>query len=125
MTYDCVILVGGVAEHMKFSFVYIMTNRPFGTLYIGVTSNLVLRVSQHKQALGSQFCKLYNLDKLVWYEQHEDITIAIQRETSLKRWLRLWKLQMISEFNPDWRDLFDDLLPKPTPSFSGEDPRTF
>jgi putative endonuclease len=95
---------------MQFSFVHIMTNKPFGTLCIGVTADLTRRVSEHKNGQGSYFAKKYILDKLVWYETFENVETAIQRETSLKRWLRLWKLEMISKANPEWRDLFEELV---------------
>jgi putative endonuclease len=94
---------------MKAGYVYIMTNKPRGTLYLGVTSDLVRRVSEHKQRIGGQFARKYNLDKLVWFEVFDDITTAIQRETSMKRWLRAWKIALIEEQNPDWLDRFAEL----------------
>jgi putative endonuclease len=93
------------------SFVYIMTNKPRGTLYIGVTADLIKRASEHKQLSGKSFTARYNLDKLVWFEQFDHIDLAIQRETSLKRWYRHWKIEMIEKTNPQWRDLFDDIHP--------------
>ena len=91
------------------SFVYIMTNKPRGTLYLGVTVDLVRWVSQHKQLVGRTFTASYNLDKLVWFEQFDHIDLAIQRETSLKRWYCDWKIELIEKANPHWRDLFEDI----------------
>ncbi len=99
------------------SFVYLMTNKPRGTLYLGVTADLVRRVSEHKQLAGRSFTAHYNLDKLVWFEQFDHIDLAIQRETSLKRWLRAWKIDLVEKANPGWRDLFEDIYPT---SFSDE-----
>ncbi len=92
------------------SFVYIMTNKPRGVLYIGVTAELARRVSEHKLLQGRSFTARYNLDKLVWYEPHNHIELAIQRETSLKRYDRAWKIELIEKSNPDWRDLFEGVL---------------
>jgi putative endonuclease len=95
---------------MRRGYVYIMASKRNGTLYLGVTSNLAERVAQHKEDRGSDFVKEYNVTQLVWYEEHAWITDAIQRETSLKRWPRRWKLELIEKTNPDWRDLFADLF---------------
>ncbi|MBV9247914.1 MAG: GIY-YIG nuclease family protein [Acetobacteraceae bacterium] len=86
-----------------------MTNRPNGTLYIGVTNDLTRRVWEHRQGLGSQFVRKYYLKRLVYAEPHESIRAAIQRETSLKRWPRKWKLDLITSLNPEWKDLGDQL----------------
>ena len=93
------------------SYVYVMTNKPRGTLYIGVTADLVRRASEHKQLIGRTFTARYNLDKLVWFEKFEQIELAIQREANLKRWYRQWKIQLIEQTNPQWRDLFEDICP--------------
>src|ERR1700679_288455 len=85
---------------MRQGYVYIMASKRNGTLYLGVTSNLIERVAQHKEGRGSEFVKKYNVTMLVWYEEHALITDAIQRETSLKRWLRKWKLELIEKTNP-------------------------
>ena len=95
---------------MKTYFTYIMTNRRNGTLYIGVTSDLIKRVWQHKEKLIDGFTKAYGTDKLVHYEQFHDINEAILREKRLKSWNRKWKLELIEKTNPNWRDLFEDLL---------------
>ena len=90
---------------MHGGWVYIMTNRPNGTLYIGVTSDLPRRIWEHKEGLIPGFTKRYGLKMLAYAEFHEDIRLAIQRETSLKRWSRAWKLDLIEEQNPGWEDL--------------------
>ena len=95
---------------MRQGYVYIMASKRNGTLYLGVTSNLIERVAQHKEGRGSEFVKKYNVTMLVWYEEHALIRDAIQRETSLKRWLRKWKLELIEKTNPDWRDLYRELF---------------
>jgi putative endonuclease len=90
--------------------VYILASRPFGTLYIGVTSDLISRVVQHRDGAFDGFTKKYKVHRLVWYEQHQDIALAIQREKSLKRYRREWKLNLIGADNPHWSDLFPALL---------------
>jgi putative endonuclease len=94
----------------KLPCVYILTNKPLGTLYIGVTSNLPQRIWQHKTKITKGFTEKYNLNKIVWYEAHEDIVSAIQREKALKAWKRDWKIRIIEEMNPLWRDLYVDLF---------------
>ena len=94
---------------MRGGWIYIMTNRPFGTLYIGVTSNLAARALQHRNGIGSEFCKRHRLTRLVYAEAHSSIEDAIVREKAMKAWKRNWKLRQIMDQNPDWRDLFDDL----------------
>ena len=89
---------------------YIMTNKPRGVLYIGVTADLVARVLQHRQGIGSAFCRKYNLARLVHAESHDDIREAIAREKALKAWQRDWKIELIERDNPEWRDLFDVIL---------------
>ncbi len=90
--------------------VYILTNQRDGTLYIGVTSNLSKRVWEHKQKLVSGFTQKYCLDKLVWYEVHETMSSAISREKAMKEWKRQWKLKTIEATNPDWQDLYRELV---------------
>jgi len=113
-------------------YVYMMTNRPRGVIYTGVTSDLQGRVSQHLQGLTPGFATKYQCKTLVWYERHLGIESAIQREKSLKRYRRDWKLNLIEAFNPAWDDLFDqcqvidDLFqPRFMPEFEElpEDPR--
>jgi putative endonuclease len=94
---------------MRAGWIYIMTNRPNGTLYLGVTGDLTRRVREHQNGFGSTFTRRYKLYRLVYYEQHSDIVAAIQRETSLKRWPRTWKVRLINAGNPEWNDLSMDL----------------
>jgi putative endonuclease len=95
---------------MRRGYVYIMASKRNGTLYLGVTSDLIERATQHKEGVGSEFVKKYQVTMLVWYEEHAWISDAIQRETSLKRWSRKWKLELIEKMNPEWRDLYFDLF---------------
>jgi len=90
---------------MRRGYVYILASKRNGTLYIGVTNNLVSRVFAHKQGVASQFTKRYDVTMLVWYEEYPTVPQAIQRETSLKRWKRDWKIALIEKSNPDWDDL--------------------
>jgi putative endonuclease len=91
-------------------FVYILASKQNGTLYIGVTNDLARRVYDHKQGNGCKFTKAYDVHRLVYAEVFSDIALAIQRETSLKRWPRRWKLDLIEKMNPEWRDLYDTLV---------------
>ena len=95
---------------MRGGWVYIMTNAPFGTLYIGVTSDLARRVTEHRNGEGSAFCRKYGLTRLVYCEPFERIEEAIAREKALKAWKREWKTRRIEEMNPHWEDLFDHLI---------------
>lgn len=90
--------------------VYMMASGQHGTLYIGVTTNLIGRVVQHRLGLVEGFTRKYGVKRLVWFERHESIVPAIQRETSLKRYKREWKVNLIERMNPRWADLFPDLL---------------
>jgi len=90
--------------------VYIMASKENGTLYVGVTSDLVKRVAEHKEALIEGFTKRYAVKTLVWYERHETMESAIVRETQIKKWNRAWKLREIGAFNPSWRDLYCDIV---------------
>jgi putative endonuclease len=93
-----------------FIAVYIMTNKAYGTLYIGVTSGLLDRVRQHREGQVEGFTKRYGLTRLVWYERHARMTDAIQRETSLKRYKRDWKINLIERDNRGWLDLYPPLM---------------
>jgi putative endonuclease len=95
---------------MSGGWVYIMTNQPSGTLYVGVTSDLARRAWEHREGLADGFTKRYGLKRLVYVERHDDITLAIQREKLLKHWSRSWKVQPILRENPEWEDLSDRLL---------------
>ena len=96
---------------MKRPFVYILASKPNGTLYIGVTSDLVKRVWQHRNDLVEGFTKQYGVHDLVWYEQHETMESAILREKTIKEWRRNWKIRLITQSNPTWRDLSPDITP--------------
>jgi putative endonuclease len=86
-------------------YVYILASRIGGTLYIGVTNDLVRRVYEHREDVTDGFTKKYQVHRLVYFEQHSDIEAAIQREKRLKKWNRAWKIQLIEETNPNWDDL--------------------
>ena len=95
---------------MKNPYVYILASQRNGTLYTGVTSNLAQRIEQHRVEVVEGFTKRYSVHRLVWYEKHESMTSAIAREKAIKKWKRAWKLRLIEEVNPEWRDLVEDLL---------------
>jgi putative endonuclease len=90
--------------------VYILASRKNGTLYTGVTSDLIKRMWEHKNDLVEGFSKRYGVHNLVWYELHADMTSAIEKEKNIKEWKRKWKLNLIEKINPDWRDLYDDII---------------
>ncbi len=90
--------------------VYVMASRRRGTLYIGVTSNLLKRVWEHREGVIDGFTRQYGVKKLVWFEMHDNAESAITREKQLKEWRRSWKLDLIEERNPWWRDLFLDIV---------------
>jgi putative endonuclease len=94
----------------KGGFVYIVASGRNGTLYIGVTSDLIQRVAQHREGTFDGFTKKYGCKMLVWFERHSEIEAAIRREKQMKEWQRLWKLRVIEEMNPDWDDLFGSLF---------------
>ena len=91
-------------------YIYILANKRNGTLYIGVTNNLIKRVYEHKSDMVDGFTKKYGVHRLVYYEQSEDVKSAIEREKRLKAWKRQWKLRLIEEMNPEWNDLYDGLV---------------
>jgi len=95
--------------------IYILASSKKGTLYIGVTSNLITRTWQHREHQIDGFSKLHDVTRLVWYELTEDMSSAIQREKQLKKWNRAWKIRLIESTNPDWKDLW--------PSIIGDQPR--
>jgi putative endonuclease len=92
---------------MARGFVYLLASKRNGTFYLGVTSNLFERVAAHRQGRGSAFVKKYGVTRLVWFEEHPLYANAIQRETSLKRWKRTWKIALIEKVNPNWDDLLE------------------
>lgn len=98
-------------------YIYILASKRNGTLYTGVTSDLVKRIWQHRNNVVEGFTKKYDVHSLVYYEQVDNANVAIQREKTLKKWKRSWKLALIEKENPSWKDLYESLLDSP---FSGE-----
>ena len=90
--------------------VYMLASRRNGSLYVGVTSDLIKRVWEHKNDFVEGFTQRYGVHTLVWYEPHESMTAAIQREKAIKEWQRKWKLELIESGSPTWRDLYEGLL---------------
>jgi len=99
-----------LTSDMAGGWVYIMTNRPDGTLYVGVTAVLPKRAYEHREGVIDGFTKQYGLKMLVYYERHDDIRTAIQREKTIKHWPRAWKVRLIHSMNPEWNDLYDTLI---------------
>jgi len=95
---------------MKQPCVYILASGWDGTLYVGVTSDLLKRVWEHKNDMIEGFTKTYRVHNLVWFEQHESMESAMLREKAVKEWKRAWKVELIEELNPKWQDLYDTLL---------------
>jgi putative endonuclease len=94
----------------KAGYPYIMANRPNGTLYTGVTSDLAARAYQHREGLVEGFTKEHGCRLLVWYEAHDDLEEARLRERQIKKWKRAWKIELIEQSNPQWKDLFETLF---------------
>ena len=94
----------------KGGWVYIMSDRYRGTIYVGVTANLAARIHQHRTGKGSDFCHRYGLVRLVWAEYGEEILSCIAHEKRVKKWRREWKFALIEQANPDWRDLSDTIV---------------
>ena len=95
---------------MKTYYVYILASRKRGTLYIGVTNNLIRRVYEHKNDVVEGFTKRYRVHQLVYFERTNDVYAALVREKQMKKWYRKWKIELIEESNPEWRDLYYDLV---------------
>ena len=95
---------------MRTPCVYILSSKRNGTLYIGVTSNLIQRAWEHKNDFVDGFTKRYGVHNLVWYEVHDTMESAITREKALKRWKRDWKIRLIEESNPSWKDLYSEIV---------------
>ena len=91
-------------------FVYLLCSKPFGTLYTGVTNDLIRRVYEHKNKLANGFTKKYGVDRLVYYEIHQSIEAAIEREKQIKHWPREFRVNLITKDNPEWKDLYDGLF---------------
>jgi putative endonuclease len=90
-------------------FVYVMTNKPRGTLYVGVTNDLVRRTFEHREGLVAGFTRRYGLKQLVYFEKYDTPALAIQREKNIKHWSHAWKLDLVNSANPQWRDLYTDI----------------
>ncbi|MHC5075417.1 MAG: GIY-YIG nuclease family protein [Planctomycetota bacterium] len=99
-----------IINRMKRYYVYILVNRRNGTLYLGMTNDLGRRVYEHKNELLEGFSKKYGIKKLVYYEVHNDVNMAITREKQIKKWNRKWKIRLIEEENPEWTDLYEDAM---------------
>ena len=95
---------------MNPGWVYIVTNKPKGVLYVGVTSDWEGRVWEHRNGVYPGFTSRYNCSRLVWYEDYDDITDAIHREKRLKTWNRAWKIRLVEDMNPGWSDLFETIM---------------
>ncbi len=95
---------------LKQPSVYIMTNQPRGTLYVGVTSNLIQRAWQHRNHVTKGFTNEYGLTHLVYFQLYEDMYEAIRREKTIKNWKRIWKIELIEKSNPDWIDLYSQII---------------
>ena len=95
---------------MKAYYVYIMASKRNGTIYVGSTSNLVRRAYEHRQGLVEGFTKKHGVNRLVHFEQTTNARAAIQRERTIKHWRRAWKIALIEETNPQWRDLYEDIV---------------
>jgi putative endonuclease len=105
----CARETNGWAVDKRF-FVYILTNRPKGVLYVGVTNHLARRIWEHREKVAPGFTSKYGVTRLVYFEEHASILEARAREQALKRWRRAWKFKLIEDVNPTWRDLYDELI---------------
>ncbi|MCJ9429487.1 GIY-YIG nuclease family protein [Kordiimonas marina] len=102
----------------KAGYTYILASKKNGTLYVGVTSDLIKRIWQHREGVQAGFTSRYNVKRLVYYEVFGDMSLAIEREKQLKRWHRPWKVNLIEEKNPDWKDLYPGLVGEMDPETS-------
>ena len=91
-------------------YVYLITNKPYGTLYVGVTSDLVRRIYEHRRGAVEGFSKQHDLGQLAWYEAHADVLAAIAREKLIKKWHRNWKVNLVQSSNPEWHDLYESIV---------------
>jgi putative endonuclease len=107
---DGVVVIPAKAPRMKLPCVYLLASKRNGTLYVGVTSNLIQRIWQHKNDQVEGFTRKYKVHTLVWYEAHETMESAIAREKAIKEWQRAWKLELVEETNPEWRDLYAEVV---------------
>jgi putative endonuclease len=97
-----------IKEHRY--FVYLLASEPYGTLYVGVTGNLVGRIAEHRENLRDGFTRKYGVHRLVWFEEFGDVHDAIAREKRIKKWNRAWKIELIEKMNPVWDDLFAQVI---------------
>ena len=91
-------------------YVYLITNKRYGTLYVGVTNDLVRRIYEYREGAVQGFSKQHGLGRLVWFEAHDDVLAAIEREKVIKRWRRDWKMNLIQAMNPNWDDLYESIV---------------
>ena len=94
----------------KAYYVYLLASERYGTLYTGMTSDLIKRARQHRESVVAGFTKKYQVKQLVWYEIHQDVHAALTREKQIKKWNRAWKINLIQQNNPLWRDLYQDVI---------------
>ena len=99
-----------LGQQMAGGWVYIVTDKPYGTLYIGVTGDIARRAWEHREGMVEGFTKQYSLKRLVYAEHHDDIRLALQREKTMKHWKRVWKIDLIQSLNPEWSDLYETLI---------------
>jgi putative endonuclease len=99
-----------LTTQMRSYWVYILASRPRGTLYVGMTNDLIRRIYEHREGLFGGFTAAHRVKMLVYHEQHATAMAAIQREKNIKHWSRKWKIDLIRSLNPDWRDLWEDIV---------------
>jgi putative endonuclease len=97
-------------QTIQMGWIYILMNRPNGTLYVGVTNNLIRRVHEHRNGQVGGFTSRYKLNRLVYFETYATMPLAIQREKNMKHWSRAWKARLVNEYNREWRDLYEELV---------------
>lgn len=95
---------------MKTYYIYVLASHKCGTLYVGITNDLIRRVIEHKSGIIQGFTKRYHVNQLVYFEDTTDVDVAITREKQLKRWCRAWKIELIEKSNPEWKDLYTELV---------------
>jgi putative endonuclease len=102
-------MVGKTAGARRMFFVYLLFNKPFGTLYVGSTNDLLRRIWEHKNKVAPGFTNRYGVDRLLWYEVHDSLESARLRERQIKEWKRVWKIELVERDNPHWIDLYPSL----------------
>ena len=96
-------------KHKMSTHVYIVSSKPYGTLYTGTARDLLKRIYQHREEVIDEFTKKYGVKRLVYYEEHAEHMKAVQREKNIKHWLRQWKIELIESVNPEWKDLWNEI----------------